>query len=184
MCEYKIPLYHANDEKRVSEFVRTGKLITSRDTGEWAGTGMYFWDNISNAEYWLNQKKNKSHGIDNFLKCRANLSFEEMELLDLSDRGKLQELERGFELISKKMNKSIGVSRSSSSIGMSEKIDFIVDNLLTHIKIIKVIATYRSKPDNQAIFYKEKGYPAVDESAKVIYVVRESARLSGRKILQ
>lgn len=53
-----VELYHCNYESRVESFFKHKELRIShhKDDSEWGGTGMYFWDNEGNAEYWKNKK--------------------------------------------------------------------------------------------------------------------------------
>ena len=58
MCKPNVNVYHANDRLKVENFLETNELIISKDTN-WLGKGMYFWDNLSNARYWKNEKLRK-----------------------------------------------------------------------------------------------------------------------------
>ena len=44
---------YENNINEVENFLKTNELIISKDTN-WLGSGMYFWDNLSNAKYWKN----------------------------------------------------------------------------------------------------------------------------------
>ena len=48
--------YHTNYDFKCNHFIKTKTPIISEDT-YWLGDGMYFWDNLSNAKFWVNKKK-------------------------------------------------------------------------------------------------------------------------------
>ena len=53
-------LYHCNDSTRCQKFLQDHTyVIESQEDGIWLGSGMYFWDNATNANYWLKQKSSK-----------------------------------------------------------------------------------------------------------------------------
>ena len=53
-------LYHCNDSTRCQKFLQDHTyVIESQEDGIWLGSGMYFWDNATNANYWLKQKSRK-----------------------------------------------------------------------------------------------------------------------------
>ena len=58
MCKPNVNVYHTNDRLKIENFLETSELIISKDTN-WLGSGMYFWDNLSNAKYWKNEKLRK-----------------------------------------------------------------------------------------------------------------------------
>ena len=51
--------YHVNDEERCKKFIENKDYIIISDDTFWLGNGMYFWDNNSNANYWLKEKQRK-----------------------------------------------------------------------------------------------------------------------------
>ena len=53
-------LYHCNDSTRCQKFLQDHTyVIESQEDGIWLGSGMYFWDNATNANHWLKQKSRK-----------------------------------------------------------------------------------------------------------------------------
>lgn len=59
-----IKVYHCNDKQRCEKFLKEDNyLIWSEEDGIWLGSGMYFWDNLSNAKYWKGEK-NEKHIIE------------------------------------------------------------------------------------------------------------------------
>lgn len=50
--------YHANDRERCERFINEKSyIIDSEDDTEYLGRGMYFWDNMPQAEWWLKRKR-------------------------------------------------------------------------------------------------------------------------------
>ena len=50
--------YHANDRERCERFINEKSyIIDSAEDTDYLGRGMYFWDNMSQAEWWLKTKK-------------------------------------------------------------------------------------------------------------------------------
>lgn len=99
MCKSNVDVYHANDRLKVENFLKTNELIISKDTN-WLGSGMYFWDNLSNAKYWKNEKLRKNETIDikiikgkifdyNVIKCLGNYRKNLMRNLDLFSESNL-----------------------------------------------------------------------------------------------
>jgi hypothetical protein len=74
--------YHANDSNRCLEFVNYRTIINSEDT-YWLGRGMYFWDNLSNAKYWVSEKRRKAQEVTDWSIVQVNIDIE--KLLDLTD---------------------------------------------------------------------------------------------------
>lgn len=79
-----ITLYHTNSKEICEDFLNSkiNLYISDQDGGQWLGAGMYFWDNLSNAKYWGNQK------LKRFSECHiiyVNAHFDLDNLLDLTD---------------------------------------------------------------------------------------------------
>ena len=75
--------YHTNSKIKCKNFMdNENYLIWSKDT-HWLGDGMYFWDNLSNADYWLSEKKRKEPQIKEWSIVSANIYLNKM--LDLTD---------------------------------------------------------------------------------------------------
>ena len=64
-----IKLYHCNEEKKINCFIEEDELIFSEHVQDdnWAGQGMYFWDNVGNALYWKKQKMSHVSPDENVL---------------------------------------------------------------------------------------------------------------------
>ena len=83
--ESKTILFHSNEEKRCNEFL-DGKvsLILSGNSKDdkWLGTGMYFWDNKGNANWW-NRRQKIRHPSKQYKVVRVNADTG--RVLDLTD---------------------------------------------------------------------------------------------------
>ena len=97
MCKPNIDVYHTNDRLKVKNFLETNELIISKDTN-WLGKGMYFWDNLSNAKYWKNEKLRKRETTD--IKIIKGKIFLE-KLLDLTDEETVKYIDDIWSFISK-----------------------------------------------------------------------------------
>ncbi len=93
-----VELYHCNYESRVESFLKHKELRIShhKDDSEWGGTGMYFWDNEGNAEYWKKQKDGKADIFRCYVKFDAR-----NDLLDLTDLNVEKRLDQFIRLASK-----------------------------------------------------------------------------------
>lgn len=109
--------YHANDRDRCSEFVNYRTIITSEDT-HWLGLGMYFWDNLGNAKYWLLEKKRKAQEVISWSIVQANINLD--QLLDITDEDILDTLNKlWYEYCAK--------SHRNSNAPLGKKIDILFE---------------------------------------------------------
>ena len=71
--EPNIIVYHCNDIERCDIFLeKKDYMIESKEDGIWLGEGMYFWDNYSNANYWLHEKERKDTQDKQFSIIKGN----------------------------------------------------------------------------------------------------------------
>lgn len=63
----KLILYHATEKDNISKIVKASDFIASSSDHEWLANGVYFWDNIINAEWWSETKGFKDNRA--FYKC-------------------------------------------------------------------------------------------------------------------
>jgi len=118
-CYSEVIGYHANEYQKCERFL-SGKFEVSNDT-DWLGTGMYFWDNLSNAKYWKREKVRKGDPPHEEA-CKivkARISCE--HLLDLADT----EIPAGFCRLWQGAKHKIGNDKRSN-MGFGQKIDFII----------------------------------------------------------
>lgn len=83
--ESKTILFHSNEKEKCRAFI-DGKipLLLSGNSKDdkWLGTGMYFWDNEGNVNWW-NRKQTKKHPLNQYSIIRVNADTS--HLLDLTD---------------------------------------------------------------------------------------------------
>lgn len=122
-----VELYHCNYESRVESFFKHKELRIShhKDDSEWGGTGMYFWDNEGNAEYWKKQKDGKADIFRCYVKFDAR-----NDLLDLTDLNVEKRLDQFIRLASKEPKLQY---LKKASIG--DKIDFFCEKC--NVKLVK-----------------------------------------------
>ena len=90
----RIIVYHTNDVKRSEEFLTNNKYIIISEDLDWLGKGMYFWDNISNAKYWI-QKKKKDY--EEIMITESIIALDEnLDLTDDSILIRIEELWKEF----------------------------------------------------------------------------------------
>lgn len=120
MCRPNIDVYHANDELKIENFLKTNELIISKDTN-WLGSGMYFWDNLSNAKYWKNEKLRKKE-TTNIKIIKGKIFLE--KLLDLTDEETVRYIDNIWNIIS---NSSKIQKMKIEKAELGRKLDVIFD---------------------------------------------------------
>lgn len=167
--EPNIIVYHCNDKDRCDKFLKKDNyMIKSEEDGIWLGDGMYFWDNLSNANYWFREKKRKDKENKEFkiIKGNANIS----KILDLTDF----DICNTFEEIWRDYCKVLGEDKNAP---LGKKINFLfnnVDIINNQYDIIKIHGKYNSTPENNLYKYNihtRNTQPTL--SIKTIYSVRK-----------
>ena len=156
----KIPLYHCNCESVTSKLAN-GELVNSNHSDDelWGGRGMYFWDNVGNANYWRKQKSNRTK----IIRCVASFNSEE-DLMDLTD----YDVELNFEKLLNLTDRYYG----DKPIG--KKIDFLC-NLLDY-KIVRFFGEYNRTPQTSLI--NDTNCPnRITNKVKVIYCIKHNEGL-------
>lgn len=169
--------YHVNDKVRCETFISNGNyLIISKDT-TWLGLGMYFWDNQSNALYWLKEKQRKDRDNEIYICAKCNLILQEEIVLDITDKktaNKIDELWSKYIKISKEYinEKRIGV-----------KLD-ILFRILPNFKEYGVIKAHAIYPKDRYIdfFKSEYGRCHISSNVKTIYLVKKSELAINREL--
>lgn len=154
--------YHCNSSKKIISLVECTELVISSHKNDdfWAGAGMYFWDNMSNARYWYNQKK--IHGEDpaNIKIAKIYLTYdEETKLLDLTDLETIELVENLAQIM-------------KSKDGKERRIGKIIDEFCkkSNCKVVKEAGNYYSP---------KKSLPKILEGTritpfiKIIYCLKE-----------
>lgn len=154
--------YHCNSSKKIMSLVERRELVISSHEQDdfWAGAGMYFWDNMSNARYWYVQKKKHGENPSNIKIAKIYLTYdEENELLDLTDSETIELVENLAQIMKNKD-------------GKDRRIGKIIDEYCkeNNCKIVKEAGKYYSR---------KKPIPKILEGTritpfiKIIYCLKE-----------
>jgi hypothetical protein len=165
--------YHCNDEDRCSKFVSEDYLIGSNDDGIWPGDGMYFWDNVSNAYFWRNEKIRKDSSKRYVIVC-ANLIL--INLLDLTDLETCRYIGHIWRIYCDTIKRDY-----SETLG--KKINLLFEEFPDFQKyhIIKVYGKYNQTPQNNLFTYDLSSFKCEPTLAvKCIYSVRKSECICNR----
>ena len=154
-----IKLYHCNEEKTINCFIEEDELIFSEHVQDdnWAGQGMYFWDNVGNALYWKKQKMSHVSPDENVLIAECMLFLDRDYFCDLTNF----EEEKKFEKMIEKMSSH----QISTNESLGQKIDFLCSKF--GYKVIKLFGDYPSTP--QTDFLNSRN---VTNRIKVIYCIK------------
>jgi len=159
--------YHGNKKSKCLAFIKSGVLI-SCDDSKWLGRGMYFWDNKSNADYWLKEKIRKTEldCMEDGAIIQALIDCDEM--LDLTDQSVVEELNNVWVLL------RVRDKKFSYDAELGYKLNYILERIedFSSISVIKGIGDYRD-------YYRRKGDDffilkdsRIIEDVKVLYCVR------------
>ncbi len=155
--------YHANEKQKCTDYIERGIFIKSNDT-YWLGDGMYFWDNHSNAIYWMNEKIRKSEAVCVSI-IKANVIID--KLLDFTDLETLKRFDKLWSYFCEKRNESI-------KLPLGKKIEMLFDffeDLENEFNVLRVNADYNKTPD---ISFLYSGNNKVTHKIKTIYCVRNN----------
>ena len=170
MCKPNVNVYHANDRLKVENFLETNELIISKDTN-WLGKGMYFWDNLSNARYWKNEKLRKKETTD--IKIIKGTIFLE-KMLDLTDEETVRYINDIWNFISK-FSEIQKIKIEKAELG--RKLDVIFDFYKAHLSkefdynVIKCLGSYKRNLMGNLDLFSESNLTL---SNKIIYSIKES----------
>lgn len=184
--------YHVNDEVRCRQFLNNQiNAIISEGNEDWLGTGMYFWDNKGNAEYWLSEKKRKNNENQKFICIESCLNLE--CVFDFTDKNVIS----GFSKIWKQFllqQKEAGKDTSkleNASIGKQLDVLFaFFDGLKDNYDIIKGCGYYPAYTQFSNMFKFTYSYgestakregPHLTQKAKIIYCVRNHVKILNRQ---
>ncbi len=177
-----IKVYHCNDKQRCEKFLKEDNyLIWSEEDGIWLGSGMYFWDNLANAQYWKGQKKRKTNNRKPLVIVSANIYID--NLLDLSDINTCDKIQQLWEMYCRITNKS------SKNINLGEKLNIlfkseILEKYLAN-SVIRVIGKYNYTPSNSLFdsnLKSNKTEPTL--AAKYIYNVKNANCIFNKKLVE
>lgn len=172
-CYSEVIGYHANEYQKCDRFL-SGEFEVSSDT-DWLGTGMYFWDNLSNARYWKRQKVRKGdppyEEACKIVKARISCGH----LLDLTDT----EILKGFCGLWQGVKNKIETEKRNR-MGFGQKIDFIISfysDMQDDCLVVKALADYSGNEDNCYLFKSSNFLSTV----KTIYSVRDDSVIDCRE---
>lgn len=144
---------------------------------------MYFWDNLSNAKYWKNEKLRKNETID--IKIIKGKIFLE-KLLDLTDEETVKKIDKTWDIISKDSEiKKMEIKK----IELGRKLDIIFDfyknisertSKIFDYNVIKCLGNYRKNLMRNLDLFSESNLIL---SNKIIYSVKENSCMSKFEII-
>lgn len=176
-------LYHCNEKSKCFKFVNTdGYLITSKEDGIWLGEGMYFWDNLSNANFWKNEKirKDKAH-IANFSIVCAKVDADKM--LDLTDFNICNKISKMYESLSQKTGIELSITKQLGA--KLNKLFEYFPAFAQEYHIIKVYGKYNKTPSNNLFSYDIHSYsPEPTLAIKCIYSIKNSKCILEKEFLE
>ena len=173
ILEVEVIHFTENNINEVENFLKTNELIISKDTN-WLGKGMYFWDNLSNAKYWKNEKLRKRETTD--IKIIKGKIFLE-KLLDLTDEETVKYIDDIWSFISK-FSEIQKIKIEKAELG--RKLDVIFDfyknipgkeSKIFDYNVIKCLGSYRKNLMGSLDLFSESNLTL---SNKVIYSVKEN----------
>lgn len=189
--ELHIPLYHVDNSLNNQKFARGEMIDPSDEDGEWAGKGLYFWDNIGNAHYWAESRR-----YSNVTISRAMMQTLDEFILDLTEPESVSNFLHLAEFLLTKINRDAdfssiaekgalinGVYESLQRLNKKEGSRGLLPQLF---KVVKVNGYYPATPERD--FFKVSGSrrnsPHVTLKAKVIYAVRDQTILEQREVIE
>ena len=154
--------FHANDSSRCSKFIsEPDYLIIDANDTDFLGSGMYFWEHQSRAEWWSAEKNKPS-----IVKAELDLS----SVLDLTDDEKLHFIEQVADKFTTSMNRR-GIK--PRQIGLKLNYLFEAYKPLSEMYgSIRARFYYDRKDDSPFLFGSKLTAKCVD-----IYCIRHDCRL-------
>lgn len=178
--ESKIILYHSDEKNKCKKFVdEENSLIVSGNSKDdiWLGKGMYFWDNIGNANWWK-RKQHSRHQSKQYSIVAANAVLN--NLLDLTDFEVYMKMEELWQQICKQCN-------LDSNMPLGEKLNFLFETLDfgEEYDLIKVYGKYNYTP-NKGFFKFD--YQSMNSEPtigiKCIYSIRNANCIVEKEIVK
>lgn len=152
--------YHANDRYRCNKFITEHDfLIISKDDAEFLGTGMYFWEHQSRAEWWLAEK-----GKESIVSAEINLET----VLDLTDEEKLSYIEKATNFVQKAIERK-GIKQNE----LGKRLNFLFEAHPWFYKYDSIRGhRYTNRDESDFLFGTKLTSQCVD-----IYCVRQKPEL-------
>lgn len=200
MESYKIsiPVYHVGNISQNKKFVKGASVPDSKAIKNWAGDGLYFWDNFGNAKYWLDTNKSGEK------RCivKSCLEIDENYILDLTD----YEMVKQFKYWIKLLQMAKVIDSDENMIFRGDKIDSaiagieVIQSKLCNIDFLKeyfkdlkiyavkimgyyphVVDTFLFEEDEKSS-YNTKNRATI--KSKVIYCVKNQVLLKQRTFVK
>ena len=173
-----ISIYHVNSRSEIEKCKKSFEsnnphLYTAKEDGFWAGNGMYFWDNIGNANYWLKHSRKKDPII-----LKAKLNYSSSDILDLTDNTVMNTFNELWPAVAKKF-------KINEKATLGKKINTLTEFFGTKVKVVKEIGLY-PRVKNHEFLNVNSGQiklPHVTGQARIIYCVKTTAVLSNLQII-
>lgn len=142
--EFRIPAFHSNYEENLKEFCEKNKIYISEDT-HYLGDGMYFWGNRQDLEFWYNKKLKESTN-KKVIKIKAQIEYNDDQVMDLTVKEDFEKLLKIFDIISRAHKEKVGTSKLAlgqviNKIYYSK--DTIISEYISNIKIMKIGLSYK-----------------------------------------
>lgn len=112
--------YHANDTQKCELFLKNDEYLICSEDRYYLGTGMYFWDNLKRAKWWLTAKKH-NHGII----VSANINCN--NVLDTTDEDILASLNKLYADIREKIEKHNKFIIKRNIVPLGVRLDILFD---------------------------------------------------------
>lgn len=112
MSDKKVQIiaYHTTEKSRADSIIRSNFFKGSTKSNEWLGAGIYFWDDIEDAEWWKSNIKNVTK--ENTKVIKVILNCKNSEYRDLTLKDNMNEYKR----ICKEVEKSKHVKVNTKSV--------------------------------------------------------------------
>lgn len=184
-----IPVYHVGEKKQNCDFCEGKDITESTKAENWAGFGLYFWDSLKNAEYWINSKKDEDR---EYTIVKANFEIEEEKLLDLTNAASFEDFEYTVNLI-KIFDNNIADDPDHFGILINAVFYFLQEaHLIKDYRVkgyflskifyaVKIIGYYPKAEEVDRFSEKGKSHPTV--KSKIIYNIRKQTLLTKRIIV-
>lgn len=195
MESYKlvIPLYHVGEAKQNNKFVIGKEIPESKVEENWAGFGLYFWDNLQNARFW---EKSKFSDGKKYTIVKSSLVVDENYILDLTNSDSVNKFTYVLNMIGNFVTLREEAKFEGPLINAAykflEEMKSIKDEeingwfskwcLTKNFYVIKVIGYYptESKINHFDVKDRKRPYPTI--KSKVIYNVRKQSLLKQRSL--
>lgn len=181
----RIPLFRV-DEKEKNLMLAAGHVVpASTEEGDWAGAGLYFWDNLGNASFWLSTKRANKHRYS-IVKCW--LLAPENQVLDLTEPNSVRQFLNLIALFRRSHPRVfLGVDGSHKGALINTLRRWIPrwnagnpSNFIPLFTVVKVIGYYPRAPE-PFLFRQgdaQKALPHATIKAKPIYSIIDQKQLT------